>query len=501
MNRPLLTTLLLSSSLGGFAHAQPPPEPPPPAVILIRPAAAPVPALKFRLFPERRNLIPGNAAVFYHRAIEMNLHATRRPQPQPVNGVVPPNPEELAARWLTGPIKDIPLVEAKKYLESFSSPFHEIELGASRQFCDWEFEHRLEGINLVLTEIQEMRGLARLVALRSRIALLEGKTDEAVHWISISYIMARHVSQGPTLIQALVGCSISNMTSVTLEEVIQLPNAPNLYWALAARPRPLIDLGPPIEGEKYMIEREFPSLVDVETAIWSLSKAKKFADELQQKLGMLVESPFFITSPPDPSPKTAVPRLSELFPKLTLSAMVAKAYPEAKRSLITGGFSATEVEAMPAIQVVTIATVRSYNQIQDDVYKWEFVPYWLSYKGFDDAMANCDMTTHNPNPLFALLSMLIPAVKSVRLASVRVDRQLDVLQCVEAIRLYAHSHDGHFPPSLEAITEAPVPLDLAIGKPFEFKADGDVATLAAPIPPGAPNHHAFMIRYQLKLAR
>ena len=39
--------------------------------IVLRPAAEPIPALKYRLLPERSSLVPGNAAVFYHRAIEM----------------------------------------------------------------------------------------------------------------------------------------------------------------------------------------------------------------------------------------------------------------------------------------------------------------------------------------------------------------------------------------------------------------------------------------------
>ena len=53
-----------------------------------------------------------------------------------------------------------------------------------------------------------MRSLARLVALRARLAILDGKTDEAMHWIEIGLVMGRHVSQGPILIQALVGVAI-----------------------------------------------------------------------------------------------------------------------------------------------------------------------------------------------------------------------------------------------------------------------------------------------------
>ena len=46
-------------------------EPPAVTTLVLHPAAAPVPPLKYRLLPDRSTLVPGNAAVFYHRAIEM----------------------------------------------------------------------------------------------------------------------------------------------------------------------------------------------------------------------------------------------------------------------------------------------------------------------------------------------------------------------------------------------------------------------------------------------
>jgi hypothetical protein len=96
---------------------------------------------------------------------------------------------------------------------------------------------------------------------------------------------------------------------------------------------------------------------------------------------------------------------------------------------------------------------------------------------------------------------LLPALNSVGLATVRGERQFDMLQCVEAIRLYAAAHDGTLPDSLEALTESPAPLDPATGKPYEYRRDGASATLIAPIPPGAPNNTNYRLHYELKLAR
>ena len=102
--------------------------------------------------------------------------------------------------------------------------------------------------------------------------------------------------------------------------------------------------------------------------------------------------------------------------------------------------------------------------------------------------------------LFKLFTMLIPAVRSSGLALARSERRLDAIQCIEAIRLYAALH-GKLPSRLEDISEAPVPLDGATGKPFEYRAEGDRANISAPSPPGELNHPLHRINYELKLTR
>ena len=42
-----------------------------------------------------------------------------------------------------------------------------------------------------------MRSLGRLMQLKARLAILDGKTDEAMHWIETGFVMGRHVEPGP----------------------------------------------------------------------------------------------------------------------------------------------------------------------------------------------------------------------------------------------------------------------------------------------------------------
>ena len=62
----------------------------------------------------------------------------------------------------------------------------------------------------------------------------------------------------------------------------------------------------------------------------------------------------------------------------------------------------------------------------------------------------------------------------------RLDRRVAALRVVEAIRLYAASHDGKLPEELIQITEVPVPEDPATGKPFEYCRDGAASVLTLP---------------------
>ena len=68
MKRTMALLLLVAARWPSGASAQPPPDPQP-TVMTLRPAAEPVPALKYRLVPEHIKLVPGNAAIFYHRGV------------------------------------------------------------------------------------------------------------------------------------------------------------------------------------------------------------------------------------------------------------------------------------------------------------------------------------------------------------------------------------------------------------------------------------------------
>jgi hypothetical protein len=489
---------LAAMLLAGTALGQDETQTTPPTVITIRPAASPVPALRYSLLPGPDEQIPGNAAIFYHRSIEHLLDHQASPYFQDLRQKR--DPKEVQAEqdaqwnWLTQPLATLPKDAVRKHLEKHAQSLHEIELGARREFCNWEFQHRDEGFNMLLLDMQEMRALARLVVLKTRMEIAEGRIDSAIHWLQTGLAMARYVNQSNNLISLLIACAITTQMAVPLEDLIQAPGAPNLYWALANLPTPFVDYMAPLEGEKHLLEKEFPQLKTIESAPWSIDQARIFSGDFQRKMDMYTGDWARTSS------SSTQPDLKDFGVHLQFAAMVARAYPEAKRHLIAQGRSAAQVEAMPAIQVVAIHSYRIYEEARDDIFKWAGLPFWQGYKGMRDSERRPNAGWSNFRGGLPFTAIL-PAIASTYSAPARVQRRLDVAQIIEAIRLYAAGHNGSLPPNLEAITEAPVPLDPATGKSFSYKVEGSTATITALPFPGYEQIPQFNINYVLKLAR
>lgn len=447
--------------------------------LIIYPAAEPVPALRYRLLPEVRDLSPGNAATLYYRACSPEWFSAHRREKDAL--------EKMQA-WLKVPLKELPRDEVRRFLPGLA--LSEVALAARREYCDWELTSRVrkDGIALLLPELSTFREFANLLSLQARLEMAEGKYAAAVRTLETGFALARHVSDGPTLLHGLVGAAILQVLSARLQELSELPDAPNLYWALTTLPRPFIDLRRAMQGERLFLENLFPglreALTDPKTPPLS---AEQSAEWLERLLGGL--------------------RMAEgeaagggLVERLGIAALVARAHPEARRFLLAGGRTEEQVKAMTALQAVLMFEVANYERIYDDVLKWQGLPYWEARPGLQrveqrlkEAKAQMEVGT-------IMATMLIPAFTKVKETQTRAERRLAALRCVEAIRLYA-AHDGKLPAALSDIRAVPVPVDPFTGKPFEYEAKDDKAVLAGPPPGGDKPTASNALRYELTLKR
>ena len=80
----------------------------------------------------------------------------------------------------------------------------------------------------------------------------------------------------------------------------------------------------------------------------------------------------------------------------------------------------------------------------------------------------------------------------------RLDRDVAALQCIEALRHYAATHDGQLPKQTTDITDTTVRENPETQKPFGYRLDGSKAVLDAAAPPGGRPRDA--VRYEITLA-
>ena len=438
-------------------------SPPIPAVKLnLHPAAAPVPALKYRLMPELRDLKPGNSVISYYRAFAPEWQIVIQRDKDFWNWV---------EKW--GDDKSKPPPKELDFVKGFAA-LTELDIGARRAYCDWEMIDRLrkDGIMMLLPDIQSFRTYSILLAARARYEMLDRKFDKSLYTLQTGFTMARHISEGPTLIQALVGAALTHQMVAEVEQLIQQPGAPNLYWTLTDLPTPFIDLRKSIQGEKIMMDSLFPGwrsmLTDVEAAPVAPAEFEKL---LVQNIAALEGG-------------SGTSRSWEQKPMLALFA--AKSYPEARKFLLDQGRAKQVVDEMPVSQVALLYEIYNYDRFYDEMVKWYGHPYPVMSKGIGKAERRLREARADAAAGTFLATLLLPAVQKVFGASYRIDRKLAGLRCVEAIRLYAAGHDGKLPAALKEIEEVPVPVDPYTGQAFEYKVGAGGAVLTAPVTPGQP---------------
>lgn len=443
----------------------------------LTPAPEPTPALKYQLLPRDIDRLPGNAAMFYYRCW-MDRNVMYR--------VLREKYGESYETWRDIPLAELPKEKVRDCVYQVAKRMlQQLRVGTHREYCDWDFQEKTRiGSNLftfTLPEANESRGIARLLALKTRLEIAERRFDDAFETLQDGYQFARHVSETRFLVTRLVGMANTRIMNQQLIELIGSPGSPNLYWALAELPRPMIDLRPAIEFEMDVPYRMLPFLRDAENAGGSSEHWQALIVDALDQLRELDATPLFGVEVGEDQ--------WNLKKNIAATLLVEKAYPSAKKALIESGMSRERVEAMPAAQVAAIQASRTYRYVADAMEKWSLLPYWQARARMDEVENELrEQGYFGPaaaeKEIIPLASTLLPAVGAVMKAAVAVDRDLAGLQTIEALRMHMAEHDGKLPQSLDEITVVPVPINPVTGKFFPFYRDGDKCFLEVAGPPG-----------------
>jgi hypothetical protein len=458
-----LRLTLLALLLGGALLATAPPQAPDEQPQLIRPAKqaakAPGRVLEWSLLVDPLDQANLNAAPMWIRA-GMAAQGARWKWTDRHNTWDGPYEGGTA-------LKDLPLKELKELLDKHDAALRNARRAALCSRCDWEYPPiTVQTLGDVpLSDVQMLRHLIRLISLHCRMQLAQDRFEDARKDLQVGLALARHTGGSQTLIQDLVAIALAQIMLGRVEEWIQRPGSPNLYWALTELPRPFVDVRGSMRHELGTIYRSFPMLRE-------LKEKKLSADEARA----LVEK-FFV----------AFARLSgEDAPdwklKLGIAAMAMKLYPEAKKGLVAAGRTEKEVEALPVPQAVALYHLEEYDRTRDELIKCVALPSWQGYAELEKAdRAERARTKVTGN---VIIGTLLPATLKVYHAQLRLDRNLAGLRAAEAIRLHMAKH-GSAPQKLSEIKVVPLPIDPFTGKGFDdwYSVKGDKAVLDVPPAP------------------
>jgi hypothetical protein len=426
----------------------------------VQPAAAQVPALKYQLLPELSEMNPGNAVPAYMRCFgeQQNFFFKKESSDER---------ERLV---------NCPLTDFKPELKSYGgSALRQADHAARLEYADWNLlpQLRREGYWLLLPDIQQMRTLSKALVVRCRAEVADRDFPAAVRTLKTIFALARHMGEHPTMITSLVGAAIAQSGVNVLEEFIQQPGAPNMYWALATLPTQLVETRKSVSGERLMAEAGLGALSDPQR-VWTavdipvaMQKGKELAavselsEEDRKVAGTWVEE-----------------RLKD------------EAWLTAARKLLTEhGYPADKVAKYPPEQVLYSKLFLKGNMFRDEALKWMNVPYWQA----EPFLAELNKAPADVEEKLARMTGV--AIPKVMAAHVRLEQRLALLRVVEAIRLDASKNDGKLPASLTEL-HLPVPVDPVTGKSFAYKIDGMTALLEGkPIAtPAATMKYSYEVR-------
>ncbi len=438
--------------------------------LTVSPQAAPVPALRYRLFPLWSERKPGDAAPIYLRFAHERGDSMRKEL------------AEKPAQWNELPLAQLPLREARAFVDRWDYNLKQLDLGARRKSCDWNYTLDVDNVIAVrLPDAQEMRLHGGLLGLKARVEIADGNYADALRTLETGFAFSNHVGEGAFILNGLIGMAIANRLTDCLPELVQRPDAPNLYWALTAVPRPLVDPRKGMDVEQRMGEMLYRDLTDLER--------ERSADEWSVALRRVVTKLRQIRD--DLGMAGGKSKIVEMY-------TLVQALPAAKKHLIeVMGVPEKKVAAMPAAQVLLLHLAAEYREARDDAFRAIYLPYPQARKVAAEARKRWQDKKRTWEGVY-ILDALVPTIEQVLLAQVKLERKFAALRVVEALRMHAAANKGHLPDKLDEIKLAPIPLDPCTGQPFDYQHDGDTATITSVIAGDQPTLSGLRIQVTLR---
>jgi hypothetical protein len=355
----------------------------------------------------------------------------------------------------------MPLAElAKEGLANYGgNALGQADWGARLESQDWDSIRKVqtEGADLRLPEMSAFRVLAISLQVRLRGEVARGDYDDAIRTAKTMFAFARHLGEHPTRAGNQLGLEVAGLALHTLEEMIQQPTAPNLYWAYAGLPRTLVEIRRGFQGDRVIVDLELAGLRS-DTAMTD-EELEAFVSKLSGRIGSVREEA-------GRAPKNVRAAIRTLVEDRDRAARIRnRLLKDAPAEGIGDKVSALRVLAFPPLQLVLLDEKLDFEKRRDDALKLIGLTPW-QIDALPKDRANGD------NGLFG---DFLPSVVEQHRAQARVEQRIAMLTCIEAIRLHA-ADQRKLPEKLDHLC-VPVPNDPFTGKAFGYSVDGDVVKL------------------------
>ncbi len=466
-DKPLGSTMTLEDLQKTSKQATREQDPP---VITVQPAAEPEPALKIRFYPYHWELRPGSALLHFSRA---QLMYAQLPGEKPALW--------QSREWLEGE-GDGPIPTAQELekvvlsLEYIYSELHHMALSE-----DFVFDHRMrdqQGTDVytyLLPDIQEARTLARILVLKIRYQLSKNDFDGAFSSITDGLRLAEFVGQGESLIVKLIGTAIQNMMRDQITKAISTPGCPNLYWALASIPRPLLNVRESVLWELHNTPQVLPQLAEAETETWTDAEAGKKWASLVDTIAELGVSGIIADDA-----------------RVALAIASVTFVDSAHKRLVERGVPIERLKKLPGLQIVLLDAAKELRRAGDDLGKTYLLPVAIGndvMKRENDRFQQWIQQNRMSSMAAIIAGLLYPAGAQVREAELRTQMAYNRLMTLEALRMHAATHGGMLPESLAELSPVPAMPDTYTGEPFGYKLEDIEGTKYVTLTAAGPTNY------------
>jgi hypothetical protein len=455
--------------------------------LCVGPMPAPKPALKYQLLPEVRELNPGNIAQNYLKcfAEQRNFFFSK---------------EAVAerTRYRSMPLAELP---AEKLRDYGKFALRQADWAARLDTLDWQLLRHVqtEGMDLLQPELGRLEVLGTALQVRLRAEAAGRRFNDAIRTAKTMFALARHLGAYPREAGNRVGISVAELTLSTLEEMVQQPGCPNLYWALTDLPSPLVDLRQGVHGDRALMAAELRPLRD--DAPMSEEQLQNFVSHLSGVLGFARtqagEAPrnlraMLAARVKDPETvRVARNRLVEAgcaddtIQSLPPLRAVFEFLPSWHRH-------SRLVESFPPLQVILLDAKREHEARWDESLKLlNLAPWQIDELAGSEAPGCCGEE---------VFVDFLPNIIEARRVQARLEQRIGLLRHVEALRLYAAQNEARLPQMLVDIP-VPLPPDPFTGKPFIYKVQASTAHLRGSPPRGEEQNGCFNVHYEVSIQK